>query len=114
MSIGNIIRGAVSSAAGWIGGTIGGAVGGPTGSAIGTKIGSAVGGLFEKKPGASEPWRPIDTSVSIPSYGGRMGSYQAGSAQSPDVRMKTVDAETLNAEWEYRLTKGLRNRNLFI
>ena len=42
-----------------------------------------------------------------------MGSYKAGSAGSPDVRMKTVDAETLNAEWEYRLTKGLRNRNLF-
>ena len=25
----------------------------------------------------------------------------------------TVDGETLNAEWEYRLTKGLRNRNLY-
>ena len=47
------------------------------------------------------------------SYGGRMTAYKAGTAQAPDVRMKTVDAETLNAEWEYRLTKGLRNRNLF-
>ena len=114
MSIGNIFKGAVSSAAGWVGGAIGGAIGGPKGAAIGKGIGEKVGGLFTKKPGVGDtPWSPIDTSVSVPSYGGQMGSYKAGSAGSPDVRMKTVDAETLNAEWEYRLTKGLRNRNLF-
>jgi hypothetical protein len=114
MSIGNIFKGAVSKAAGWVGGAIGGAIGGPTGAAIGKGIGEKVGGLFTKLPGASDqPWSPIDTSVSMPSYGGRMSSYKAGAAQAPDVRMKTVDAETLNAEWEYRLTKGLRNRNLF-
>jgi len=115
MNIGNIVRGAVSKAAGWVGGAIGGAVGGPTGAAVGKSIGERVGGLFEKKPGASDqPWSPISTSVGMPSYGGRMTAYKAGTAQAPDVRMKTVDAETLNAEWEYRLTKGLRNRNLFI
>jgi len=27
--------------------------------------------------------------------------------------MKTVDGDTLNAEWEYRLKKGLRDKNLF-
>jgi len=113
MNIGNIVKGAVSKAAGWVGGAIGGTIGGPKGATIGKALGEKVGGLFEKKPGAGEPFRPIDTSVSMPSYGGRMSSYRAGAATAPDVRMKTVDAETLNAEWEYRLTKGLRNRNLF-
>ena len=113
MSISSIFKGAVTGAASWIGGAIGGAVGGPTGATIGKGIGAKVGGLFTKLPGDEQPWKPIDTSVSVPSYGGRMTSYRAGEATAPDVRMKTVDAETLNAEWEYRLTKGLRNRNLF-
>jgi len=112
-SVGNIIKGAVASSAEWVGGAIGGAVGGPEGAAIGSRIGKSVGGLFEKKPGASEPFRPIDTSVSMPDFGGRVSTYKAGEARGPDVRMKTVDGETLNAEWEYRLTKGLRNRNLY-
>ena len=107
--ISSIFKGAVSKASSWAGSAIGGAIGGPTGA----KVGSFIGSLLEKKPGAGEPFRPIDTSVSMPSYGGRMSSYRAGAATAPDVRMKTVDAETLNAEWEYRLTKGLRNRNLF-
>ena len=49
----------------------------------------------------------------MPNFGGRVSTYKAGDARGPDVRMKTVDGETLNAEWEYRLTKGLRNRNLY-
>ena len=113
MNIGGIIKGAITKAGSWVGSTIGGAVGGPTGSKIGAMIGSKVGGLFEKKPGASEPFRPIDTSVRMPDFGGRVSTYKAGDARGPDVRMKTVDGETLNAEWEYRLTKGLRNRNLY-
>ena len=36
-----------------------------------------------------------------------MGFYRAGDASSPD-RMKTVDADTLNREWEYRLERGFR------
>ena len=112
-SVGNIIKGAVGKAGSWIGSTIGGAVGGPTGSKIGAMIGSKVGSLFEKKPGASE-FRPIDTSVQAPSLGSYSMRTQAmGDARSPDIRMKTVDGDTLNAEWEYRLTKGLRNRNLY-
>ena len=113
MNIGSIIKGAITKAGSWVGSTIGGAVGGPTGSKIGAMIGSKVGGLFEKKPGASEPFKPIDTSVRMPDFGGRVSTYKAGEARGPDVRMKTVDGETLNAEWEYRLTKGLRNRNLY-
>jgi hypothetical protein len=115
MSIGGIFKGAVSKAAGWVGGAIGGAIGGPTGAAIGKGIGEKVGGLFTKLPGASQqPWSPVSTAVSPPSYSGySLSTYKAGEGTSPSVRMKTVDAETLNAEWEYRLTKGLRNRNLF-
>jgi phage tail tape-measure protein len=112
-SIGNIVKSAVTKSAEWVGTTIGGKVGGPKGATIGQRIGKAVGGLFEKKPGASEPFSPISTSVSMPSFGGRVSTYKAGEARGPDVRMKTVDGETLNAEWEYRLTKGLRNRNLY-
>jgi len=107
--ISSIFKGAVSKASSWAGSAIGGAIGGPTGA----KVGSFIGSLLEKKPGAGQPFSPIDTSVDVPSYGGRMGSYAAGTARAPDVRMKTVDGETLNAEWEYRLTKGLRNRNLY-
>jgi len=114
MNIGNIFKGAVSKAAGWVGGAIGGAIGGPTGATIGKGIGEKVGGLFTKLPGSDEPWSPISTSVKPPSYSGySLTTYKSGEGRSPDVSLKTVDAETLNAEWEYRLTKGLRNRNLF-
>jgi hypothetical protein len=114
----SILKGAISGATTWIGKTIGGAIGGPTGakvgSMIGSKVGEKVGGLFEKKSGADQDWEPVSTAVTPPSYSGySLSTYKAGKGQGPDVRMKTVDAETLNAEWEYRLTKGLRNRNLF-
>ena len=117
MSIGNMFKGAVSGVTTWVGKTIGGAIGGPTGakvgSMIGSKVGEKVGGLFEKKPGADK-WSPISTAVKPPSFSGYTErTYPAGEGRGPDVRLTTVDAETLNAEWEYRLTKGLRNRNLF-
>ena len=113
MSIGSFFRDKISDAAGWVGGAIGGAIGGPEGAAIGKGIGEKVGGLFEKKPGADK-WSPISTAVKPPSFSGYTErTYPAGEGRGPDVRLTTVDAETLNAEWEYRLTKGLRNRNLF-
>ena len=87
----------------------------PTGGFLSTalKVGSS---LMEKKAGGSGEWSPVDTSAGISVPG--TGSYnvvfkKAGSAQAPDVRMKTVDADTLNAEWEYRLKKGLRDKNLY-
>jgi len=114
-SIGKALKGAVANTAGWIGGTIGGAVGGPTGAAVGKTIGQKLGGLFEKKVGGRGDFELVDTGVQAPSLGAytMRSSYQSGKGTAPDVRMKTVDAETLNAEWEYRLTKGLRNRDLF-
>ena len=87
----------------------------PTGGFLSTalKVGSS---LMEKKAGGSGERSPVDTSagISVPGTGSyNVGFKRAGSAQAPDVRMKTVDADTLNAEWEYRLKKGLRDKNLF-
>ena len=99
-----------------------GAGGGAGGSGLGGwgtalsivgKIGSS---LMEKKAGGSGEWRPVDTSagISVPGTGSyNVGFDKAGSAKSPNMRMKTVDGDTLNAEWEYRLKKGLRDKNLF-
>ena len=87
----------------------------PTGGWISTAL-SVGSSLMEKKAGGSGEWSPVDTSagISVPATGSyTMGFKRAGSAESPDLRMKTVDADTLNAEWEYRLKKGLRDKNLF-
>ena len=87
----------------------------PTGGWLSTAL-SIGSSLMEKKAGGSGEWSPVDTSagISVPATGSyNVGFKRAGSAQAPDVRMKTVDADTLNAEWEYRLKKGLRDKNLF-
>ena len=96
------------------GGAGGGGLGG-WGTAL-NLIGSVGSSLMTKKAGGSGEWSPVDTSagISTPSTGSyNVGFDKAGSAQAPDVRMKTVDGSTLNAEWEYRLKKGLRDKNLF-
>ena len=87
----------------------------PTGGFLSTalQLGSS---LMTKKAGGSGEWSPVDTSagISVPSTGSyTMGFKKAGSAEGPNMRMKTVDGDTLNAEWEYRLKKGLRDKNLF-
>ena len=87
----------------------------PTGGWLSTAL-SIGSSLMEKKAGGSGDWAPVDTSagISVPSTGSyQVGFKKAGSAQSPDLRMKTVDGDTLNAEWEYRLKKGLRDKNLY-
>ena len=87
----------------------------PTGGWLSTAL-SIGSSLMEKKAGGSGEWSPVDTSagISVPGTGSyAVGFKKAGSAQSPDLRMKTVDGDTLNAEWEYRLKKGLRDKNLF-
>ena len=79
-------------------------------------IGQIGSSLMTKHAGGSGEWRPVDTSagISTPSTGSyNVGFDRAGSAKAPDVRLKTVDADTLNAEWEYRLKKGLRDKKLF-
>jgi len=87
----------------------------PTGGFLSTAL-SIGSSLMEKKAGGSGEWSPVDTSagISVPATGSyNVGFKRAGSAQAPDVRMKTVDADTLTAEWDYRLKKGLRDKNLF-
>ena len=79
-------------------------------------IGQIGSSLMTKHAGGDGNWQPVDTSAGISTPG--TGSYnvgfdRAGSAQAPNLRMKTVDGDTLNAEWEYRLKKGLRDKNLF-
>ena len=93
----------------------GSSIGGRWGTALNLagKIGSS---LMTRKTGGSGEWSPVDTSagISVPSTGSyTMGFKKAGSAEGPNMRMKTVDGDTLNAEWEYRLKKGLRDKNLF-
>ena len=87
----------------------------PTGGwlSTGLELGRA---LMTKRPGGSGEWAPTDTSagITVPGTGEyTMGFKRAGSAEAPNVRMKTVDAETLNQEWEYRLERGLRKKNLY-
>jgi len=113
-AIGGVFKGATSAAKTW-GKDIVMKKADPTGGWLSTafKLGSS---LMEKKAGGSGEWAPTDTSAGITSP--NLGEYgmkfdPAGSARSPEVRMKTVDGDTLNAEWEYRLKKGLRDKNLY-
>jgi len=103
--IGDILRGAVSSAASWAGGMIGGAIGGPTGAAIGQKIGSKAGSLFEKKAGGSGEFEPISTMVQPQRFGGKMGFSRPGMSKSNVGMAKTENAETINALWDARLLR---------
>ena len=67
-----------------------------------------------KKAGGGD-YQIQDTSVAAPNLSsfGNLSSYRPGEARGVDQRLTTVDADTLNQEWEYRLTKGFRNKNLF-
>ena len=87
----------------------------PTGGWLSTAL-SIGSSLMDKKPGGSGEWAPVDTSAGgVPNLSGYYVKKfdKAGSAKSPNMRMKTVDGDTLTAEWEYRLKKSLRDKNLF-
>ena len=112
-TIGKVIGGATKAASKW-GGKAVAAYGAAKSGNILSLIGTVGSSLMEKKAGGSGGWAPVDTSVASPSLGDwSMKTYRAGSAESPNVRMKTVDADTLNAEWEYRLEKGFKKKNLY-
>ena len=111
-AIGSVFKGA-SSAVKTFGGSLGGGGGGFSTLGLIGKIGSS---LMEKKAGGSGEWQPVDTAAGgVPNLSGYYVKKfdTAGSARAPDLRMKTVDGDTLNAEWEYRLKKGLRDKNLY-
>ena len=113
-AIGSVFKGASAAVKTFGGGAGGGSLGG-WGTAL-NLIGSVGSSLMTKKAGGSGEWSPVDTSagISVPGTGSyTMGFKKAGSAEGPNMRMKTVDGDTLNAEWEYRLKKGLRDKNLF-
>ena len=106
-TIGKVVSGATKAASTW-GGKAVAAYGAAKSGNILSLIGTVGSSLMEKKAGGSGGWQPTDTSVASPQLGNwNMGTYKAGDARSPD-RIKTVDADTLNREWEYRLERGFR------
>ena len=114
-AISSVIGGATKAASKW-GGTAIKAYGAAKSGNILSLIGTVGSSLMEKKAGGSGAWSPTDTSsgITIPKTGSyAMGFKKAGSAESPNLRMKTVDADTLNAEWEHRLEKGFKKQRLY-
>ena len=104
----DLVKGAVKGAAVWVGNTIGG----PTGAAIGGRIADS---LMTKKAGGGE-FGIVDTSVTPPSLGSSMMGFRSpgrsGTASMRDAA-KTVDADTLTAEWNYRLKRYLVDMRYF-
>ena len=102
MSISKMFKGAVSSAAEWVGGAIGGTIGGPKGADIGRKLGGALGSKISSYGGGGGEFQPMSTQVSIPSFGVGLPSMRPGMGKyvpGPEV----VDAATLTRIWENRL-----------
>ena len=104
----DLVQGAVKGAARWVGTTLGG----ETGGNIADKI---TGSLFEKKAGGGE-FGIMDTSVTPPSLGSSMMGFRSpGRSGVANMRggAKTVDADTLTAEWNYRLKRYLVDMRYF-
>ena len=102
MSISKMFKGAVSSAAEWVGGAIGGTIGGPKGADIGRKLGGALGSKISSYGGGGGEFQPMSTQVSIPSFGVGLPTMRPGMGKyvpGPEV----VDAATLTRIWENRL-----------
>jgi hypothetical protein len=101
----NLFKKAVTAGASWIGGKIGG----PTGSTIASKITSS---LFSRPgKGGGGDFQLQDTSVAQPNYGGKVGFERSDDASVVRKQLKTANAEELNNEWDYRLTKWFRNKD---
>ena len=108
-TISKVVGSATKAASTWGGKAAGIYTAAKSGNII-SLIGQVGSSLMEKKAGGSGNWQPTDTSVTPPSLSGygNIGPYRAGDARAPDIRMKTVDADTLNREWEFRLERGFR------
>ena len=107
-----MFKGAVSSAATWVGGAIGGAVGGPKGAKIGAGIGSALGSKISSYGGGGGEFEPMSTQVSIPSFGVGLPTTRPGMGKYVPGP-KVVDAETLNKIWEARLETYMNKAGKF-
>ena len=110
--ISDVFKGAVSSAAEWVGGAIGGAVGGPKGAIIGKEIGGSLGDRIKSYGGGGGEFQPMSTQVSIPSFGMGLPTMRPGMGKYVPGP-KVVDAETLNKMWEARLTTYMANASKF-
>ncbi len=104
----DLVQGAVKGAAGWVGNL----VAGPKGAAVGVSIADS---LMSKKAGGGE-FQIMDTSVTPPSLGSSMMGFRSpGRSGVANMRgaAKTVDADTLTAEWNYRLKRYLIDLSYF-
>jgi len=108
-TISKVVGSATKAASTWGSKAVGVYTAAKSGNILGV-IGEVGSSLMEKKAGGSGSWQPTDTSVTPPSLSrfGNIGPYRAGDATAPSAPMKTVDADTLNREWEYRLERGFR------
>ncbi len=114
-TIGSVFSKGVKAASKWGGKAAGIYTAAKSGNIL-SLIGTVGSSLMEKKAGGSGAWSPTDTSsgITIPGTGTyTMGFKKAGSGEAPNQRMKTVDADTLNAEWEHRLEKGFKKQRLY-
>ena len=104
----DFVQGAVKGAAGWVGNL----VAGPKGAAVGVSIADS---LMSKKAGGGE-FQIMDTSVTPPSLGSSMMGFRSpGRSRTGSMTggPKTVDADTLTAEWNYRLKRYLVDMRYF-
>tara|TARA_A100001201_G_scaffold5099_2_gene9509 strand:- start:79 stop:417 length:339 start_codon:yes stop_codon:yes gene_type:complete len=105
----DFVQGAVKGAAGWVGNLIGGT----KGAAIGVSIADS---LMSKKAGGGE-FQIMDTTVTPPSLGSSMMGFsrpgRSSRASGDYSRAKTVDGDTLTAEWNYRLKRYLVDMRYF-
>ena len=104
MSLGDLFKNGIKAATTWVGNTIGG----PTGGAIGSKVGEFLGGaLFDRKSqgGGGGDLDIIDTSVTMPRFGGRMSAFKPSFARSNRGYAEGVNFATLNSAWDARLEK---------
>ena len=107
-----MFKGAVSSAATWVGGAIGGAVGGSKGAIIGKEIGGALGSKIKSYGGGGGEFQPMSTQVSIPSFGVGLPTTRPGMGKYVPGP-KVVDAETLTKMWEARLETYMNKAGKF-
>jgi hypothetical protein len=96
--IGDIVRGAVKAAGGWVGSLIGG----EPGRVVGSKLTES---LMTKLPGDDSGFEPIDTSVRPISFGRQMGFARPGRSKSNVSMAKVVNPESLYAAWDARFNR---------
>ena len=104
----SLFRKGITADGAWIGNTIAG----PTGGIIG---GELAGSLVDKKIGGMGEFRPVNTAITAPKFSKMsMSAYAPGMAKkASSVSTKTVDADTLNAEWNYRLNRYLVTKRYY-